>query len=299
MSLVAAPALLAGCDGLGLSQSYQIDRLRVLAVAADPAEPRPGETVSFTSLVVSPVSTVGLTTWLACSSDSGYGCSIDEDLLSSVTGDISTMTPEELAALYSQLQAAGLIGVQPYFEPSWTVPTDFLDALTEDEKIEGTAAIVTVTAIPTVAGDSATLDTATENIEIAYKRVPVSLATTPNHNPVVVGITIDDVGIAPGAVVRLSPGQTYRIACELSRDSLEEYTFINAAGVAESRTEEPYFAWYLQEGGFDQSNTLWPYTAVDYTVPAQPTLSQQSLWVVVRDRRGGMAWIEQQWDFAD
>lgn len=295
--VLLASVLLSACDGLGLSQSYQIDRLRVLAVAAEPAEPRPGETVSFTSLVVSPVSSVGLTTWLACSSDSGYGCTIDEDLLSSLTGDISAMTPEELAALYAELQAAGLIGVQPYFEPTWVVPADFLDSLTEDEKLEGTAAIVTVTAIPTLEGDSGTLDTATENIEIAYKRVPVSLATTPNHNPVVLGITIDDVAITPGATVRLSPGQTYHISCELSPDSLEEYTFINDASESESRTEEPYFAWYLQEGGFDQSNTLWPYTAVDYTVPDQPTLSQQSLWVVVRDRRGGMAWIEQKWDF--
>ncbi len=286
------PAL-GACDSLGLSQSFQIDRLRILAIAAEPAEPQPGDTVSFTSLVVSPVATVGLTTWFACDISDGYGCTLDTELLSSLTGDTSNLTPDELAALFAQLQEAGMIGVQPYFEPSWTVPDDYLDALTDDQKLEGTTAIVTVSAIPTVEGDSGTLDTAVEDVEVAYKRVPVSLATTPNRNPLVTGLTIDGVAITPGATVTLTRGQTYAIECELADDAIEDYTFVDDAGVAETRTEEPYFAWYLQEGSFDQSNTLWPYHAVEYTAPSDATMTEQSLWVVVRDRRGGMGWIEQ------
>ncbi len=285
-------ALLLGCDGLGLSQSYQIDRLRILAVAAEPAEPQPGDQVTFTSLVVSPVAPVALTTWFTCTDAGSYGCSPDEDLLASLQ-DTSDLTPDELAALYAELQAAGLIGAEPFLSPAWTVPDDYLDALTDDEKLEGTTAIVTLTAIPTVEGDTGTLDTAIEDIEVAYKRVPVSLATTPNHNPTVLGLTIDDVAITPGATVTLTRGQTYAISCELADDALEDYVYVNDTGVSEDRTEEPYFSWYLQEGSFDQSNTLWPYTAVDYTVAADATLTEQSLWVVVRDRRGGMAWIEQ------
>lgn len=293
VNALAAFILLSGCDSLGLSQAFQIDRLRVLAIAAEPAEPQPGDTVSFRSLVVSPTATVGLTTWFTCSAADAYGCAPDEELLSSLTGDTSDMTPEELAALYAQLQEAGLIGVQPYFEPSWTVPDDYLDALTDDQKLEGTTAIVTVSAIPTLEGDSGTLDTAVENVEVAYKRVPVSLATTPNHNPLITGLNVDGIAITPGATLTLTRGQTYTIECALADGAIETYTFVNETGGTEERTEEPYFAWYLQEGGFDQSNTLWPYHAVEYTVAAEPTMSEQSLWVVVRDRRGGMAWIEQ------
>ncbi len=280
------------CNGLGLAQSFQIDRLRVLAIAADPAEPEPGDTVTFTSLVVDPVATVGITTWLACNVDSGYGCSVDPTLINSL-GDAANMTPDQLAALYAELQAAGLIGVQPFFEPTWTVPADYLDGLTDDQKIEGSEAIVTVTAIQDVPGDTGTLDTASGDIEIAYKRVPVSLATTPNHNPQVLGLTVDGVAVTPGAVLKLSRGQTYAISCDLSAASIEDYTFVDDAGLAETRTEQPYFTWYLQEGSFDQSNTLWPYTTVQYTAPDSPTMNEQSLWCVVRDRRGGMAWVEQ------
>lgn len=290
--LLVALVLLSGCDGLGLSQAYQVDRLRILAVAADPAEPQPGDVVTFTSLVVSPDAPVGLTTWFTCTDAGSYGCSPDEDLLASLQ-DTSGLTPEELAALYAELQAAGLIGAEPFLAPSWTVPDDYLDALTDDEKLEGTTAIVTVTAIPTVEGDTASLDTAIEDIEVAYKRVPVSLATTPNHNPTILGLTIDDVAITPGATVTLTRGQTYAISCELADDALEDYVYVNETGVAEDRTEEPYFSWYLQEGSFDQSNTLWPYTAIEYTVASDAAMTEQSLWVVVRDRRGGMAWIEQ------
>lgn len=293
LNALVAVILLSGCDSLGLSQAFQIDRLRVLAIAAEPAEPQPGDTVSFRSLVVSPTATVGLTTWFTCSAADAYGCAPDEELLSSLTGDTSNMTPEELAALYAQLQEAGLIGVQPYFEPSWTVPDDYLDALTDDQKLEGTTAIVTVSAIPTLEGDSGTLDTAVENVEVAYKRVPVSLATTPNHNPLITGLNVDGIAITPGATLTLTRGQTYTIECALAEDAIETYTFVNETGGTEERTEEPYFAWYLQEGSFDQSNTLWPYHAVDYTVASDATLNEQSLWVVVRDRRGGMAWIEQ------
>ena len=292
--LLALTALgLFGCDAFNLSQAWQIDRLRILAVAAEPAEPQPGDTVTFTSLVVSPVTPVGITTWLTCSSADSYGCSIDEELLAGLTGDTSDLTDEELAALYAELQAAGLIGVEPFFAPVWTVPDDYLDALTEAEKLEGTTAIVTLTAIPTVEGDTGSLDTAVENIEIAYKRLPISLATTPNQNPMILGLSIDGVSITPGATVTLARGQTYAIVCDLTEESLETYTYVDEDGVSEERSEEPYFSWYLQEGSFDQAYTLWPYHEVDYTVAGDATLTDQSLWVVIRDRRGGMAWIEQ------
>lgn len=282
---------LAGCDSLGLSQPFVVDRLRILGVAAEPAEPRPGDVVTFTSLVVSPEAPVGLTTWFACSDLST--CTPDPELMASLTGDPSAMTPEELAAAFAELQAAGMIGVEPYLSPTWTVPTDYLDTLAEADKLEGLPALVLVSAIPTVEGDTATLATDEAEIEVAYKRVPVSLATTPNHNPVIATLSIDGIAIAPGAVVTLIAGQTYAIDVTLTDDSVEEYRFVNKDGEEETRTEEPYFSWYLQHGAFDQSNTLWPYTEIEYTAEKIEGSPEQSLWVVVRDRRGGMAWAEQ------
>ena len=42
---------LLACSRIEVSESWQIDRLRILAIAAEPAEPRPGDTVRFRSLV--------------------------------------------------------------------------------------------------------------------------------------------------------------------------------------------------------------------------------------------------------
>ncbi len=56
----------------------------------------------------------------------------------------------------------------------------------------------------------------------------------------------------------------------------------------ETRTEEPYFSWYTEGGSFDQPFSLHPSTDVEYTVPKEDFSG--FLVVVMRDRRGGMAW---------
>ena len=47
----------AGCGGSDLAQEWQLDRLRILAVRATPAEPRPGDTVTFDRLLYVPPDT--------------------------------------------------------------------------------------------------------------------------------------------------------------------------------------------------------------------------------------------------
>lgn len=279
--------LIAGCDTAQLSQSWQIDRLRVLAVAAEPAEPRPGDTVNFTSLTVSPAVPVAMVTWFVCVLEDAAGCAIDPSITEDLEGiDPSTLTPEELAELYAELQAAGLIGVEPFLPPVWVVPPDTLEGLDADARLEGLTATVSLTAIP----DQEVVEEA--DLEVAFKRIPVSEATTPNHNPGPVELTVDGLAFAPGSRVALDRGQTYTLAVVLPDDAIEDYTYVRSDGTPETRTEEPYFTWYLQEGTFDQENTLYPYVEVQYTTPVEPTTEEQSVWVVVRDRRGGMAWAE-------
>ncbi|GDX78423.1 hypothetical protein LBMAG42_02340 [Deltaproteobacteria bacterium] len=272
--------LFAGCDTESMSQSWQIDRLRVLAVAAEPAEPRPGDVVTFDALVVSPAEPLGGSAWFVCDAGSStdFGCEIDSGLIAE--GDIGTVDAEALAA-------AGFIGFLPGLTPTWAVPADYLDELAEEEKLEGTFAMTYVTAFPEVA-EGEQLDE--DAVEIAFKRVPVSLAATPNHNPVILGWRVDGLDIAPGALVDLDPGEPFTLEVVLADDAVETYSFRKSDGVDETREEEPYFSWYLQEGEFSQANTLWPFTETVYFAPAEPALPEQSLWVVVRDRRGGMAW---------
>lgn len=272
--------LLIACTTSELSESWEIDRLRILAVAAEPAEPRPGDTVTFSSLVVSPDGPVAATVWFACLGEGyeDFGCDIDPALLEGMdSGEISA---EDLEALY----AAGFIGANPFLPPVWNVPTDALDGLSPEERLEGRTAIVNVTAIP----EGENLDD--DDLELAFKRVPVSEATTPNHNPVIASVTVDGVEVPPGTTVSVDRGQPYTVGISLTDDSVEPYVYVGADGTAEDREEEPYLSWYTREGSFDRTFDLWPYNDAIWYAPEAPAEETGGIWVVVRDRRGGMAW---------
>ncbi len=273
---------LSACDSDPMAESWQVDRLRVLAVASEPAEPRPGDIVQFDALVVSPAAPVAGSAWFVCdgASSDDFGCAIDPSLLE--TGDPTTLDP-------AALEAAGFIGFLPLMPPTWQVPADYLDTLAEADRAEGTFAMTYIAAIPELP-EGEELDE--DDVELAYKRVPVSLAATPNHNPTIARWRVDDLPVAAGAEVVLDAGQAYDIAVDLADGAVETYLYTPDGGVEQSRTEEPYLTWYAQEGSYNQTDTLWPVATVVYFAPDAPTLQTQSLWVVVRDRRGGMGWSE-------
>jgi hypothetical protein len=292
------PLLLLGCGGNPLAQSWQLDRLRVLAVKGEPAEPRPGETVTFDSLLYLPEGQhLSLLTWFAClpeDSDS-FGCTTDPTITEELAGlDPSTLSEEELAALQEELAEAGLIGAEPWLPPSWTVPIDALDGLSEEERNEGVSALVSLTAIPEGALSAS-------DLELAFKRLPVSEALTPNHNPEVTGFRVDGEELAPDAVLRLGWGEAPTIEVLLAEDAIETYLYLSEEGEQEERVEEPYVSWFAEAGEFDQPYGLHPYLDAVWTAPSARLSSlrwpapressrQLRLSAVVRDRRGGMGW---------
>jgi len=80
--------LLAGCTVDELSQSYQLDRLRILAVRATPAEPRPGETITLEAYTYDPEDHDLGILWFGCLPDSAdeFGCTVDPSVLESLLG---------------------------------------------------------------------------------------------------------------------------------------------------------------------------------------------------------------------
>jgi hypothetical protein len=234
--------------------------------------------------------------WFAClpAGATDFGCTVDSALLEELGGvDPETATAEELAALVAAAQEAGLIGVEPLFQPSWVAPPEALDGLTEEQALEGVSAIINLSALPL---DAQGYDDA----EVAYKRLPISLATTPNHNPEILGMRVvelnaqgAEVGEAQvvepwGQSLSLQKGTTYSIEPLLSDDSLETYEYRLDDGTVEERSEEPYFTWYTEGGAFDQPFTLHPYSDVAWTAPDEEW--QGLVVAVIRDRRGGMNW---------
>lgn len=295
-----APLLALGLSGAcyqrpDLDDSWYLDRLRVLAASAEPAEPQPGQEVSFDALIWSPEGDPELVIWFAClpEGSTDFGCTVDEETMSSLEGaDPTQMSPEELAELLATLEEAGLIGVDPYLAPAWTAPADALDGLTETQQLEGVSAVITLQAIPADAESDA-------DVEIAYKRMPISLATTPNNNPAMTGILANDELLADGAALTVSTGEQVTLAPGLAADAIEDYSYLGDDGVEETRTEEPYFTWYTSAGTLDDSATLCDESgpSADGSCADAPTTwvapeeaTEAVLYVVTRDRRGGMSW---------
>jgi hypothetical protein len=298
---MVTPALLLTLLGCGvgpmdtLSEAWRIDRLRVLGVAAEPAEAHPGDLVAFRALVVSPEEPVGAVVWLAClqGDSSGNGCTPDTSVFTEAFADGAIDTSEQQA-----LQDAGLIGVEPFLAPTWAIPSDALDALPEAARVEGFSAFVNVSAIPgggVAEGGgppSAPIDVdaglAADDVELAFKRLPISANPQPNRNPVTTGLRVDGVLVEDAGVVEVDAGAEVTLSPALTDDSREDYVYRTRAGADEARTEELWVQWYAEDGAYEQDVSVDPYLDRTWTAPA--VSGDVGAWVVVRDRRGGMAW---------
>lgn len=275
-------ALATGCTESTVAKSWEIDRMRILAVRSSVldengtptmrAEASPGDRVQLASLTVHPEFESPHVIWTGCLSETAdmFGCipTDDED---------------------------GFLGIEPFFPPEVTIAEDVLDGMTEEEKQEGLSYMFNLIAVPDIdeVDDDIDPESFSNDEEIAYKRMPVSLAETPNNNPFIQQILIEKNPLILGTTMSVSPGQAYQIEPVLAYGP-EEYVFTNSSGEQETRTEEPYFAFYSTEGSFDR-----PYSGYDdnpgvsWTAPKDPIRSEVRLWVVVRDGRGGMGWLEQ------
>jgi hypothetical protein len=202
--------------------------------------------------------------------------------------DPATATPEELAAALEAAKEAGLIGLEPFLPPRWVAPPNALEGLSAQEAREGVSALVNLSVA------SSGPDAGEDDLELVYKRVPVSLATTPNHNPLLIGLAVDgDLRHPEAETLVVKPGAEVEIEPILSPDTIEDYVYITTDGEEEQRTEEPYFTWYAEGGGFEQAISLYPDSARAWTAP-ETVGFEGVIAVVVRDRRGGMHWTQLQ-----
>jgi hypothetical protein len=253
--------------------------------------------VAFSSLkYVPPDATLEGTLWIACipTDGFGFGCELDEEKLDEAFAGIDEDSSyEDYLAALEAVQAAGFIGYEPDWDPMWTVPDNALDGLSEDEAQEGVNAFVNII-----------MDAGEESPdgedEIAFKRMPVSEAVSPNHNPDIADFVVAGQPLDGAIGFNARRGQTYVIEPVLADGHVETYQYLNSDGETEWRSEEPFFLWYTETGpgrqgkleneqaSFDAPESLYPYTSVEWTAPKEP--SEILIHTVVRDRRGGMGW---------
>lgn len=273
-----------------LTPSWKVDKTRILAVVAEPPEARPGDLVTFSALVGRPPGTPDddLRVWLACPIDESLGVSCAADL---GTVDLETLDPAALAEL-------GVIGFEPFLPPAYLVPEDALDGLSPEERREGTYVLIQTTLLPPEVLETQDLALDPATLEASFKRLVVSEADTPNHNPVFAAFGVDAIPVRPETTVRVDPLQAYDLEVVLAPGSVENYWFVNKDGVREDRVEEPYVAWYATGGELTESVTLYPYLRATWIAPARR--GARGVWyAVARDRRGGMTTWAQPWEVSD
>jgi len=297
--------LLIGCGETEQAKSWQLDRIRLLAargeVAGTPdpvlgtrAEPRPGETLLFSSLSYAPSDDpIAGALWIGCLSegDSQTGCEFDESAFDDLKSLDESASPAEIEEAFQRLNEAGFLGIEPDWPPKWIVPDDALEGV--EDRLEGLSAFVNITLLPM---DESDLEDEEADLENGFKRVAVSEATSPNHNPDIVDILVAGTSIEEAKGFTARAGRTYILEPILEEGHIETYSYINSSGEEEWRSEEPYFTWYTELGAkrsqrqarFDTDYSLHPYSSVEWTAPKVPGWIE--IYVVVRDRRGGMGW---------
>lgn len=263
-----------------LDQSWLVNKPRILAARAEPAEPRPGDTVTFEALFPDPTGEITTTLWIACppsdTADLVVACMPSDEATATTKGEEPS-------------NGALVIGIQPGFEPMYEVPLDILDQA--EDKNEGEIITIQIIGMPDI---DLEMDTGTEldlNLfKIATKGLVVSEALTPNNNPVVVDFFVNGASV-DGKTVQVQAGATITLEAKLQDDSVESYQYINSDGITEERTEEPYGLWYTTSGSIQGDTSIFPSLATSWTAP--DTATSGTWWFVIRDRRGGLAWWSQ------
>lgn len=286
---VALPLLLTACviqsdrspRPRDLEPGWLTDRPRLLAIQADPPDVLPGGQSRLRALFADPDADLGGTLWIGCPDDraSSFGCAPDPALFD------PDATPEERFE-------AGLIGFEPGLPPVITAPEDYLDGLDARGSQRGRPYFATAIGLP-ADGDANADDLDFNTLRAGFKRVMVT-TRAPNRNPEIGALLLLDRALDPEQPVVIDAGETVRFELLLADDAIEDYEHLNPAGEIELRTEEPFAEWYASGGDLLRSTTLHPFLFADWTAPEQPD-AQGSLWVVVKDRRGGLSWWQQPW----
>ena len=303
--MTRTPLLLVGCALLAsacvingnkwqrprdLEQSWLVSRTRILGIRAEPPEIAPGQRAALESLIgFGPELEELVRIWIGCEQEDGP-C---------LTGGLPKidMKNPDLEALRKQ----GFLGIEPGIPPTYTARADLLDDLTEEQRLEGRNVTVQLTAFP---AEQLEAEETPEKIdfnavEAGYKRLPVSLASTPNNNPVIEGIAVDDETEPADSVIEVRAGSEVTLTLRAEEALLiEEYEFVTSEGVVEERVEEPYVTWYVTDGEMLDPLNLWPHFSADWVAP-EDTGVQGTWFAVVRDRRGGMAWATREWATVD
>jgi hypothetical protein len=292
---------LAACTDATFAPETLVKDLRVLSIQAEPPEVGPGE-LSRLSVLKSDAAP-GVPTsvlWVGCEPD-------PKDLGNSACNDAEILLrPSQITNYPPGLQLLGF-GLSAGYRSTPTV----LNELPPDDPIRSAGTVGQVLSL--VIGEDVDPLATDEKLRGYFERIeqkvtPVVVALTRvlvsekppaqrNRNPGIVSLLVDGARHPTNGRVGVRPGQRIELSVQVPDDVRQTYTVRLASGDV-TRTEKVVGAWYSSNGRFtaerfdteaNESVTFIAPGAAEFPEDPVPERRQGTLWLVVRDDRGGQS----------
>lgn len=291
-------ALALGC-GDDFAPYSQLDRLRVLAIKAEPATPLPGETALLSALTFAPGDEPVAHRWSWCPAPApardSYACPLDQ------------VTAAQVLAPYLD-PAAGL----PSFDLGGAATAAFTNPFSAAGLVAlcatGVAGAAYAQGVDCEGGFPVTLvldaSTSVATLRSGFVlRLPVETPPETNGNPLPAAITLAGQVLAdPPPTIRVAPGQTIDLGLDIPPAAAELRSIPAFEGDPGQRLERLTASWFADQGRVDTARTSFidGETTLAETGRNQWTAPKATEWpasgtvwfaVVLRDDRGGAGWL--------
>ena len=293
LSLLCLVQLCVACTPSFQSASEVVD-LRVLAIRVDPPEAQVDldagtvDDVTVRVLIADPAATLDATmTGRLCAPTDTLRCD----------GTVAVSLPPVTHP------------VGEAFSYSISVPADTLRSALANDKLAGLGGLRVQLQINVDDGNPSK-DVAAEKVLLFSRKDHV-----PNHVPLLDGVTVTQDGVAlrtvqPGETLQLAQGKTFGLrplphtckpsGVDICTPAIESYDTVDLSGKSIHLTEQLSYSFFTTKGAeLDRDSADEPpggtappdgLARVDSTAAGSGTL-----WIVVRDGRGGESWITLPW----
>lgn len=299
--VVITGLLTVGC-GASFPPETLVDSLRVLAVTAEPPEVAPGEPANLSVLYSDPSRVGGASTvlWVGCEPD-------PQDLGRSPCNDATILLQPTKISDYPQ--GLQLLGFGP--RASYKSTAGVFDVLEPANPIRRSGSIGQVMAL--VVGEEVDPGATSEKLRGYFERIEkhetqavvaltrILVSEKPqaerNLNPTLGRLEVNGQPLPVGARLAVQAGAVVELSMKIDAAAAQTYVEQQPTGPV-TKTEKVVGAWYSTRGRFDRERfdvagaPITHFTAPgstqfpDDTVPERRT---GSVWLVVRDDRGGQA----------
>jgi len=283
---------LTACDEDERSEPYEVMELRVLAIRSEPAESTDATPVVFDALVVE--GTGELTySWRLCPfagpAELGFPCLSDE------------IPEEQLAQIPEEIKPC-IVG-ETADTPTFTVTPCPFETY---ELILGGAAEAQGFPLDLDPESGVEMSVSlqvsdeTGRVVDAIKGLSVTQSESPNNNPTLTGVVVQEEPEQESeAGVVWAEDETLPVSLEKAPifqvtydESVAELVTDPKSESEEAEPEELLFTWYVTSGVFERGRTAPDLMDNEYRPNGDEASEIDHLWVVARDGRGGIGWIE-------